>query len=122
MPARLSLLVPLTLLLLMPCSSPADDSAGVYNGSFRKTVAGGKRPDGWQAAGDKAIVQELSVEQDPERGQVARLRCTRFVPGTPSSHVMLAQFGHVGVRDGRWYRVSLWARAKTSKPAWSRFG
>jgi hypothetical protein len=62
-------------------------------------------------AGDKAVVQELTAEQDPTRGHVARLRCTRFVPGTPSSHAMIAQFGHVAVQSGRWYRLSLWARA-----------
>ena len=89
---RLSILI-LLVCLVVPCSSLAGESSGIYNGSFRKTVADGRRPDGWQAAGDKAIQQELSVEQDPERGQVARLRCTRFVPGGPSSHVMIAQFG-----------------------------
>ncbi len=99
-------------LLVMPCSSRSEDSTGVYNGSFEKIVAGGRRPDGWAAAGEKAIVQELSVEQDPDRGHVARLRCTRFVSGTPSSHVMIAQFGHAALQSGRWYRASLWARAK----------
>ena len=42
MPARLSLVVSLVLLLL-PSASRAADTGGVYNGSFRKTVAGGER-------------------------------------------------------------------------------
>jgi hypothetical protein len=79
--------------------------------SIQKTVAGGRLPEGWQAAGDKAVLQELTAQQDPKRGHVARLRCTQFVPGTPSSHAMIAQFGHVAVQSGRWYRLSLWARA-----------
>jgi hypothetical protein len=33
------------------------------------------------------------------------------VSGTSSSRTMIAQFGHLGVRSGQWYRLSLWARA-----------
>ena len=97
--------------LAMACCLHAEEEGKVYNGSFEKTAAGGRAPEGWQAAGDKAVVQELTAEQDPTRGHVARLRCTQFVPGTSSSHAMIAQSGHVGVRSGRWYRLSLWARA-----------
>ena len=89
----------------------AEEEGKVYNGSFEKTAASGRAPDGWQAEGDKGVVQELALDQDPKRSHVARLRCTRFVPGTSSTHVMIAQVGHVGVRNGRWYRLSLWARA-----------
>ncbi len=89
----------------------AQDDGGVYNGSFEKTAAGSQSPDGWQAVGDKAVVQELTTVHDEKRGHVARLHCTRFVPGTPSSHAMICQFGHVAVRGGQWYRLSLWARA-----------
>ena len=63
--------------LAMACCLSAEEDGGVYNGSFEKTAADGRRPDGWQAEGDKAVVQELTAEQDPERGHVARLRCTR---------------------------------------------
>ena len=97
--------------LAMACCSHAQEQGGVFNGSFERTTAGGRAPEGWQAAGDKAVVQELTAERDPARGHVARLSCTRFVPGTSSSHAMISQFGHVGVRNGQWYRLSLWARA-----------
>ena len=97
--------------LAMACCLQAQEEGKVYNGSFDKTAAGGRVPEGWQAAGNPDVVQELAAEQDPTRGHVARLRCTRFVPGTASSHAMIAQSGHVGVRSGRWYRLSLWARA-----------
>ena len=92
------------------CGLNAQDGP-VYNGSFEKTTADGRQPAGWQVAGDKAVVQELTAEHDPARGHVARLHCTRFVPGTSSSHAMIVQFGHVAVRSGQWYRLSLWARA-----------
>jgi len=96
--------------LALACFAHAEEG-GVYNGSFEKIVAGARAPDGWQAAGDKAVVQELAVDEDAKRGRVARLRCTQFMPGKASSHAMIAQMRHVGVRSGRWYRLSLWARA-----------
>lgn len=83
----------------------------VLNGSFESTRSGARELEGWGISGDKGVVQELCVEREPARGQVARLRCTRFVPGTSASHAMIAQYGHVGVQKGRWYRLSLWARA-----------
>lgn len=83
----------------------------VWNGSFEKTTAGGRIPEGWQAAGEKAVVQELMAERDPIRGHVARLTCTQFAPGTPASHAMICQYGQVAVRNGQWYRLSLWARS-----------
>ena len=97
--------------LTMACWSHAQEESQVYNGSFEKLAADGRTPDGWQTAGDKAVQQQVTVEQDPQRGPVGRLSCTKFVPGTSSSHAMIAQFGHVGVKSGQWYRVSLWARA-----------
>ncbi len=97
--------------LMTPCCLNAQEEGKVYNGSFQKLAADGRTPDGWQTAGEKAILQQVTVDKDPARGQVGRITCTKFVPGTSSSHVMLAQFGHVGVTSGRWYRVSLWARA-----------
>ena len=99
----------LGVVLAMACGSRGEDGP-VFNGSFEKVAADGRTPDGWQTAGEKEIVQHLTAEHDPQRGHVARLTCTKFVPGTPSSHVMAAQFGHVGVARGKWYRLSLWAR------------
>jgi hypothetical protein len=95
---------------LAACGLHAEEG-GVYNGSFAKTAADGRGPDGWKAEGDGNVVQELTAERDHERGHAARLHCTRFAQGTPASHAMIAQSGHVAVRGGRWYRVSLWARA-----------
>ncbi len=54
---------------------------------------------------------------DPQRGQVVKLDCTRFVPGFPDSHAMLAQLDRVGVRAGQWYRLRLWARAENLESA-----
>jgi hypothetical protein len=91
-------------------ASAAADAAKslVYNGSFREVRDG--VPVGWQTAGRAEIAQKLSVANDPQRGSVARLDCTHFEGGTPDSHVMLAQVGHVSVQRGKWYRLSLWMR------------
>ncbi len=57
------------------CGLNAQDGP-VYNGSFEKTTANGRQPAGWQVAGDKAVVQELTAEHDPGgatwRGFIAR--------------------------------------------------
>jgi hypothetical protein len=82
----------------------------VYNGSFDEAAPDG-RPAGWETAGTQDIEQTMAAVRDPQRGRVARLDCTRFVPGSPSSHVMAAQLGRVGVERDRWYSLSLWARA-----------
>jgi hypothetical protein len=82
----------------------------VYNGSFEKLAADGVAPDGWKAEGNEAIVQTLTREQDPQRGFMAKLSCTKFAGGMHDSHVMLAQYGRVGVEKDKWYRVSLWTR------------
>ncbi len=87
----------------------------IYNGSFHKVAAGHVEPDGWSTAGDQAVVQSLTVEQDAQRGHVARHACTQFTRRADSSHAMVAQVGRVGVRSGQWYRLSLWARASDLK-------
>ncbi len=51
----------------------AGQDGQVDNGSFERTGTGGL-PERWPAAGDKAVVQELTVEKDPTRGHVASLR------------------------------------------------
>lgn len=107
---RFSFLTAACLSLAAACV--AGDDPGIYNGSFEKTARGGRVPDGWQAAGEKSIVQELTVEKDPQRGQVARLQCTHFVPGTPASHAMICQYGHVALQSGHLYRLSLWAKSE----------
>jgi hypothetical protein len=88
--------------LTMACWSYGQQEGKVYNGSFEKVAADGHTPDGWQTAGEKDILQQATAEQDPKRGHVGRLSCTKFVPGTSSSHAMIAQFGHVGVTTGKW--------------------
>jgi hypothetical protein len=82
----------------------------VYNGSFSVMGPLPGVPDGWTAAGLEGIEQKLTVFNDPVRGTVAQLTCTKFVSGSPASHAMLAQERRVGVKRGQWYRLRLWAR------------
>ncbi len=83
----------------------------VYNGSFQTVGAKPGELAGWMATGRAEIQQTLTAVQDPESETVAQLTCTRFVGGTPDSHVMLAQVGHVGLKRGQWYKLDLWARS-----------
>jgi len=82
----------------------------VYNGSFDEVGNDGV-PAGWRAYGSAEIQQRLQVADDPQRGKVARLTCTHFVPGGSDSHVMIAQVDHVAVQRGQWYHLKFWARS-----------
>jgi len=99
------------LVVLAALSAQANAGPLIYNGSFEQVSETG-RPAGWETAGRADIEQNLTVFDDPERGRVARLTCTHYVGGSPDAHVMLAQLGKVGVRRGRWYKFSLWARGE----------
>ncbi len=103
--------------LLHATIAEAQSDALVFNGSFEQNVDKDGIPDGWGTSGRGDIEQRLSMVADPQRGQVARLDCTRFVPGFPDSHVMLAQLDRVGARAGQWYRLRLWARAENLESA-----
>jgi hypothetical protein len=99
-----------SLLSATPAKTEAD--AAIFNGSFERAADKDGLPDGWVAVGRPGIEQRLSLVTDPQRGHVAKLTCTRFVPGFPDSHVMLAQLDRVGARAGQWYRLRLWAKAE----------
>jgi hypothetical protein len=102
------------VLLLLVSGGPAQTQgdALIFNGSFDRDTNRDNIPDGWASVGRADIEQKLSLVRDPQRGAVARLACTHFVPGSPDSHVMLAQLDRVGVRRGQWYRFRLWARVE----------
>lgn len=104
-------IVGIGLMLLMLLCAESDAQPLVYNGSFEEVRQEDGVPDGWATAGRLDIQQRFSSVEDPERGRVAKLTCTHFVGGTPDAHAMIAQLDRVGVRRGRWYRLSLWARA-----------
>jgi hypothetical protein len=95
-----------------PGAEPPASEAGIFNGSFDQDIDGDGIPDGWSAAGRAGVIQTLRQLEDPERGKVARLECTKFEPGFPDSHAMVAQVGRVALRQGQWYRIRLWARAE----------
>lgn len=101
-----------TMVWLSALAFGAMAEALIFNGSFQQDADGDGVPDGWTTAGRRDIQQELRRVQDPQRGWVVELRCTRFVAGTPDSHVMLAQVDRVGVQRGQWYRLRLWARSE----------
>ncbi|OHB64493.1 MAG: hypothetical protein A2Y76_01290 [Planctomycetes bacterium RBG_13_60_9] len=102
----------------MPAETQKDEL--VFNGSFEQDADENGVPDGWMTAGWWRIKQQLTLVADPERGHVAKLSCTYFVPGFEDSHVMLAQIDRVGVRAGQWYRLRLWVRAEDMEFAIAR--
>ena len=102
------------LVLTMPQAAPAADAGPpanlVANGDFSQ-VADGK-PDKWQAAGDASVSQTLRAATDAAGNPCAELACTRYEPGGPASHAMLAQVGLGGLIKGRLYEFSCRMRAE----------
>jgi len=97
-------------LLLAAALALADPAPNlVVNGNF-ETLEGGTIT-GWQAAGD-GFDMNLGPVPGRDGGHAARLICSGFVHGGPSSHAMLAQVGLVAVRKGERYRFSCWVRAE----------
>lgn len=82
----------------------------VFNGDFEQDADHDGVPDGWQTAGRREIQQTLSLDRGRDGGHAAKLSCSRFVGGSPDSHVMLCQVGRVSVRAGQWYRLTFWAK------------
>jgi hypothetical protein len=55
--------------------------SAVYSGFFEQVIAAENRLGGWETAGHADVVRQLFSEEDLQRGRVAKLVCTRFVPG-----------------------------------------
>lgn len=84
----------------------------VRNGDFSQLGANGA-PEGWSSAGAENIKQELTRDVGPDgRGFSAKLTCTEFHDGTPSSHAMICQVGAVAVQLGKWYKLTLQAKGQ----------
>jgi len=93
----------------------AADTELVFNGSFEQAGKSGDIPDGWAAAGDRAIQQRLTFDTGRDGRRCAKLECTAFGGEGPASHAMIAQTGRVAVRHGQWYRLAFWAKGQGIK-------
>ncbi len=82
----------------------------VGNGSFEQDRDRDGVPDGWSTAGAAEVEQRLTLDAGRSGGRSARLTCTKYAGGTPSSHAMVCQVGKVGVKRGQWYRLTWWAK------------
>ena len=76
----------------------------VANGSFELEGESNGQPDGWATSGVVGLEQTLTTDVDDRGTKVARLTCSKFVGGSPASHAMVCQNGHVAVKAGQWYR------------------
>ena len=78
----------------------------VANGSFELDTNGDGVPDNWATSGTGGMEQALTIDAGPHGENAAELACTKFVGGSPASHAMVCQNGHVAVKAGRWYRLT----------------
>ena len=84
----------------------------VANGSFESDTDGNGKPDHWATSGVAGMEQTLTIVADSDGTKAARLVCTKFVSGSPASHAMVCQNGHVAVKAGQWYRLTWRAKAR----------
>ena len=82
------------------------------NGSFELDADGDGEPDSWATSGGSGMEQTLTVDAGPRGTKAGKLVCTKFVGGSPASHAMVCQNGHVAVKAGQWYRLTWRAKAR----------
>ncbi len=111
------------LLVLLTLPRPAIAQAATFspnlvaNGDFEAAATPGALPEAWQMSGRREIAQTLSLDVGHTGRHAAKLACTRYVGGTPDSHVMMCQVGQVPVEPGVWYRLSFWVKGtELAKP------
>jgi hypothetical protein len=97
------------VLIVSPLS--AQDNL-VANGSFELDTDGNGEPDSWSTSGTVGMEQTLTIDVGSDGTRTGRLVCTKFVSGSPASHAMVCQNGHVAVRAGQWYRLTWRAKAR----------
>lgn len=90
----------------------AEDRNLVVNGSFESSQRKAGAPDDWSTSGNSSIQQRLGLDTGRDGRACAKLECSRFAPGGADYHVMICQVGKVSVKQGHWYRLSLWAKAR----------
>ena len=101
------------LLLFLVCTAAPAQRNLVGNGNFEADVDNDGIPDRWATAGAEQVKQVLRRDAGRDgKGFAAKLECTAFESGVPSSHAMLGQVGVVSVQRGKWYRLTLWARGE----------
>lgn len=83
----------------------------VANGSFELDSDGNGGPDSWATSGVAGMEQTLTIDAGSGGTKAAKLICTKFVSGSPASHAMICQNGHVAVKAGQWYRLTWRAKA-----------
>ncbi len=93
----------------LPDARGAEARNLVANGDFSQVQAG--KPLEWQTSGDENVTQTLEVASEGGN-PCAKLVCTRFEAKTPASHAMIAQCGHVALKAGKVYEMSLRIRAE----------
>ncbi len=84
----------------------------VRNGAFEDDTDSDGVPDGWTVSGRRDIKQKLDCDAGRDGGSSAKLSCSEFAGGTPDAHAMVCQVGAIGVKRGKWYRLSFWAKAR----------
>ena len=113
---RILLCAALAIVAAPQSALPADGPENlIRNAAFETDADQDGVPDGWTTSGARGVVQHITMVEGREGGKAAKLACTEFVDGSPSSHAMICQLGVVGAKRGQWYRLTFWAKGKGLK-------
>ncbi|MBM4044596.1 MAG: hypothetical protein FJ279_05740 [Planctomycetes bacterium] len=105
-----------SLTLVLFCTTGFAQANLVGNGDFERTAGANQPPDRWASSGAAHVKQQLTRDVGREgKGFSAKLTCTEFGNGTPSSHAMICQAGVVSLQRGKWYRLTFWAKGEGVK-------
>lgn len=87
----------------------------VANPSFEGGAGTDGIPNAWSASGSGEVKQRLDLDTGRDGQHCAKLACTAMGEDGPSAHAMICQVGKVSVRQGRWYKISFWAKGEGIK-------
>ena len=108
---RLTVVIACLILLGLAGSVCAQENL-VKNASFETDANKDGVPDNWTVAGSpQHVTQTVTLDEGRDGKRCGLLNCSKFEGGVSSSHAMLAQMG-VPVQQGRYYRLTLWARGE----------
>lgn len=92
------------------CFGQSPDNNLVKNGLF-ESIKDGKIAE-WDMAGDKGVVQELSVDIGRNSGKCAKLSCKSFSRVSAASHAMLLHEEKTQLKKNTWYSFQCWVRSE----------
>jgi len=99
-------------LITGPAYLRAQPQSLIRNGGFEVDSDDDGIADDWKFQGDQGVKVTWSRDVGVEGKYSQKLECTSFRESSPASHVMLAQYDTLSLKEGQWYRLSFQAKGE----------